>query len=249
MTTSVSGTRAGGATPTPDELAEVQNAAPSPRSTPTTRTVNTQGSNIVTQAPSLPPGANSPREFPTGTMDYYRKRHFDFVARNPGTPPPPYYLQYGDKYIKAFKALGPDQLSPKGLEWRDKALKNLQQEMEDARRARPEDFATLERNPEKFKEFAYVTHVDAYVNAGLLELPTQDLLTILSTPDLQDILDEDGLKQILEVIGKVKPQSVVDILSATASEEVRRRVQPPLAQMEQELKSLMLNQLLNNAHP
>jgi hypothetical protein len=249
MTTPVSGTRAGGATPSLDELAGAQGSAPTSRATQTTRTATTQESNTVTRAPASPPGADAPREFPTGTMDYYRKRHLDFVARNPGMPPPPYYLQYGDKYIQRFKALGPEQLSPEGLAWRDRALKGLQDAMETLRGKKGgADLATLERKPGEFQEFAYGTHVDAYLEAGLLALPVQDLKTILLTPDLQDLLTPEGLKQILEAGSRVRPKDMGAIAAATGSEVMRRDVQPTVEQIEREMKARMAQGWLQSGY-
>ena len=37
-----------------------------------------------------------------GSESYYRRRHDDFVARNPWQPAPDYYLEYGDKYVHKF---------------------------------------------------------------------------------------------------------------------------------------------------
>lgn len=249
MTTPVSGTRAGGATPSLEELAGAQGAAPTSQATPTTRTATTQESNTVTRAPASPPNADAPREFPTGTMDYYRKRHLDFVARNPGVPPPPYYLQYGDKYVQRFKALGPSQLSPEGLAWRDRALKGLQDAMETLRGAHGgTDFATLERKPDDFQKFAYGTHVTAYLKAGLLALPAQDLKTILLTPDLQDLLTPDGLKQIIKAGMEVRPKDMEAIVSATGSEFMRREVQPTVEQIEREMKARMAQGWLQSSY-
>lgn len=249
MTTPVSGTRAGGATPSLDGLAGAQGAAPTSQATPTTRTATTPESNTVTRAPASPPNADAPREFPTGTMDYYRKRHFDFVARNPGVPPPPYYLQYGDKYIQRFKALGPEQLSPEGLAWRDRALKGLQDAMEKLRGANGGvDFAGLERRPDDFKKFAYGTHVEAYLEAGLFALPAQDLKTILRTPDLEDLLTPEGLEQIVKVGMAVRPKDMEAIFGATGSEFMRREVQPTVEQIEREMKARMAQGWLHSSY-
>jgi hypothetical protein len=248
MTTPVSGTRAGGATPSLEELAGAQGATPTSRTTQTNRTATAQESNTVTRAPASPPNADAPREFPTGTMDYYRKRHFDFVARNPGVPPPSYYLQYGDKYVQRFKALGPEQLSPEGLAWRDRALKGLQDAIETLSHKEPVQFAELERKPGEFQAFAYGTHVNAYVNAGLFALPAQDLKTILLTPDLQDLLTEDGLKQIITAGMKVRPNDMAAIFGATGSEVLRRDVRPAVEQLEREMKARMAQGWLQSGY-
>ncbi|MCY1078942.1 hypothetical protein [Archangium lansingense] len=248
MTTPVSGNRAGETTPSLDNLAGTQGAAPTPRATSTTRTATAQEANTVTRAPAAPPGADAPREFPTGTMDYYRKRHFDFVARNPGMPPPPYYLQYGEKYIQRFKALGPDQLSPEGLAWRDRALKELQNAIETLRKKEPGDFATLERDPDALAEFAYATHSTAYMKAGLLELPVQDLKTILLTPDLQDLLSVEGMKQIIKVGWEVRPKEMEAIVTATTSEVLRRDIQPKVEQLDRELKARVVQGWMHSGY-
>lgn len=248
MTIPVSGTRAGGATPSTEELAGAQGAAPTPRATQTTRTATAQEANTITRAPASPPNADAPREFPTGTMDYYRKRHFDFVARNPGVPPPPYYLQYGDKYIQRFKALGSDQLSPEGLAWRDRALKGLQDAIETERTKNPVEFARLERKPDELKAFAYATHVTAYVDAGLFALPAQDLKTILLTPDFQDLLSPEGVEQILKAGMKARPHDMPAIAAATTSEAWRRNIQPTVEQIELEMKARMAQDWLNSGY-
>ncbi|WP_257446147.1 hypothetical protein [Archangium lipolyticum] len=253
MTTPVSGSRAGEVHPSLDELAAAQGTAPSSGSTKESRTAASWESNTVTRAPASTAVPDAPREFPTGTMDYYRKRHFDFVDRNPGVPPPPYYLQYGDKYVQAFKALGSDKLSPEGLAWRDRALKGLQDAMENRRKASPApsepSFAELERDPQKFKEFAYDTHVDAYINAGLFKLPIQDLKTILLTPDFKDLLDPDGRAQIKEVaINRMHRSDVAAILAATPDEALRRNVQPTVDQIQREMKARMAQGWLQSGY-
>ncbi|QRN93015.1 hypothetical protein JRI60_27820 [Archangium violaceum] len=244
MTTPVSGSRAGEVHPSLDELAGAQGAAPASGSTPGARTAASKESNTVTRAPASPAVASAPREFPTGTMDYYRKRHFDFVDRNPGAPPPPYYLQYGDKYVQRFAALGSNDLSPQGLVWRDRALKGLQKAMEDGLKEGAADFAKLERRPDDFRIWAYKTHVNAYLDAGLLELPAQDLATILFTPDFKDLLNKEGLDQVLEVLKKLHPDKIAAITAATAGETAR----PAFEQMDRELKALMLQSWITNGN-
>lgn len=229
--------RADGAVPSLDELAVAQGAAPA-RSGSGARTQSSSERNTVSQAPASASRANAPREVSVGRLDYYRQRDQDFRARNPGQQPPPYYLEYGDKYVRAFSALGPQQLSREGLEWRDRALKQLQVEMETARTRDGVAFAELERHPQDFKTFAYKTHVKAYLDAGLLSLPTQDLVTILGTPDLADLLDKDGLAQILTVVKEVRSQDVAAIVGATVS-EAQRALQDRADGMEREVRSFV----------
>lgn len=182
------------------------------------------GGNTVVTAPAPAPRGSSakPTEVPTGTQEYYTQRLNDFVARNPGVNPPPYYLEYGDRYVRAFSALGPQDLSPEGLAWRDRTLKALQEAIETRARGKDAKFAELERDPKAFKDFAYATHAEAYLDSGLLDLPAQDLVKIMTVPELADLLNEAGLKQVFEVLEKVRPEDVQDIALATGSEAARR---------------------------
>jgi len=159
-----------------------------------------------------------PAEVRTPSPDYYRQRHDDFVRRNPGATPPDYYLNYGQKYCDKFSALGSKDLSPAGLAWRDKTLAALQDAVETKRAEDPAGFAQLERDPEAFKKFCYDTHADAYVNSGLFKLPAQDLVKIATTPELRDLLGKDGVRQIVDVIGRLKPEDVARIGGKTVEE-------------------------------
>lgn len=161
---------------------------------------------------------NLPAEVRTPSNDYYRQRHDDFVRRNPGVKPPDYYLNYGQKYLEKFSSLGPKDLSPAGLAWRDRTLKALQDAIEMKRAEDPVAFAQLERDPAAFKKFAYDTHADAYVNSGLFNLPAQDLVKIATTPELRDLLGKDGVRQIVDVIGRLKPEDVARIGGKTLEE-------------------------------
>ncbi len=161
---------------------------------------------------------NLPAEVRTPSGDYYKQRYDDFVRRNPGQTPPDYYLNYGQKYLEKFSALGSKDLSPAGLAWRDRTLKALQEAIEMKRAEDPAAFAQLERDPEAFKKFAYDTHADAYVNSGLLKLPAQDLVKIATTPELRDLLTKDGVRQIADVIGRLRPEDVARIGGKTVEE-------------------------------
>lgn len=161
---------------------------------------------------------NLPAEVRTPSSDYYKQRYDDFVRRNPGQTPPDYYLNYGQKYLEKFSALGPKDLSPAGQVWRDKTLKALQDAIETKRAEDPAAFAQLERDPEAFKKFAYDTHADAYVSSGLFKLPAQDLVKIATTPELRDLLGKDGVRQIVDVIGRLKPEDVARIGGKTLEE-------------------------------
>lgn len=177
-------------------------------------------------APRLPGGvpspADLPAEIPTGTLDFYKLRNADFVRRNPGVPPPDYYLQYGDKYCQKFSALGPQDLSPQGLQWRDATLKNLQEAIEQKRAADPVAFAQLERDPQAFKSFCYGTHADAYLKAGLADLPAHDLLKIAMTPATKDLLGPDGLKTIWQILTHFHPHHLFGLKATELPAEFSR---------------------------
>jgi hypothetical protein len=218
--------------------ARARNTA-SPASTTRTNTTrnadafeaSTRGATRTSAATTRSSSANNlPAEVPTGTQDYYRRRHDDFVRRNPGVTPPAYYMEYGQKYLERFNSMGPKDLSPKGLEWRDKTLKALQDAIETKRMEDPVAFAQLERDPEAFKRFCYDTHAQAYLQSGLLQLPAQDLLKIATTPDLRDLLNKDGLRQIADVLGQMKPADLLRIGGSTALEFLRnyKPLLPPL---------------------
>ena len=169
-----------------------------------------------TQATSTPPVAVEP-----GSRDYYQQRYDDFVARNPGVEPPDYYLEYGQKYADRFSSLDDRDLSAEGLAWRDRTLVALQQAIEDKRIGDPEGFAELERDPEAFRRFAFETHPAAYVDSGLYDLPVQDLLVIAGTPDINDVLSQEGIDQSLITVGELEAGDVPDILLSTGEQYVR----------------------------
>lgn len=171
---------------------------------------------VYLQLPTAEPAPVQP-----GTPDYYQQRHDDFVARNPGVAPPDYYLGYGQKYADRFTSLDGRDLSAEGLAWRDRTLLALQQAIEDKRIGDPEGFAELEKDPVAFRRFAFETHPDAYVDSGVYDLPAQDLLVIAGTPDINDVLSQEGIDQSLITVGKVNPGDVPDLLLSTGEQYLR----------------------------
>jgi len=133
-----------------------------------------------------------------GTVDYYRRRAEDFRSRHPGVEPPDYYMSYGDKYAHRFLDETFPKLSPDGQAWLMRTFENLQQRMEDLRQADPAAFDRLEQDPDAFRAFAYATHSDAYVEAGLADLSPSDLLAVARTPDFADLATLDGVSQMAE---------------------------------------------------
>ncbi len=158
--------------------------------------------------------AATPAPVATGTDTYYRDRHADFVARHPATAPPSYYARYGDKCLQQFLRVEPE-FTPDGQAWLRRTLVQLQEMMEAARADDPAAFGALERDDDGFTRFAFSTHARAYLEAGLLRLPVDDLWRIVRTPDLVDLLTRDGVKEIVEVIDELSLGDVATILSAT----------------------------------
>jgi len=142
---------------------------------------------------------DEPAAVETGTLDYYEQRAQDYERRHPGEEAPDYYREYGDKYVNRFEDLK-DELSDAGDQFVDETRENLQEALEELRREDPEAFARLEEDPEALRDFAFETHSQAYLDGGLADLPASDLLTIATTPDLQDTLTPEGLSEFAETI-------------------------------------------------
>lgn len=162
-----------------------------------------------------------------GTVGYYYRgidfsRYKDFNSRHIGCKHtvPDYYKDYGDKYIKRFTEELYPKLSKAGQEWLVKARKLLQIYMEDGfvqnltstqvttqsidhPRAKSTintpTTESLELDQDRFRSFAYGTHLAAYIDGGLANLTFCDLGRVGSTPDWKDLFSRDGRKQILEI--------------------------------------------------
>jgi hypothetical protein len=141
-----------------------------------------------------------------GNVNYYRERNTDYLRRHAAPPPPDYYLSYGDKYARRFTRVLRPKLSLTGQLWLDRTFVLLQEAIENRRDKNPSKFDELERNNDEFRSFAYGTHKDAYLNAGLRFLPISDLAQIAATPDLGDLLTVDGIKQLLGTGVSLVPQ-------------------------------------------
>lgn len=142
-----------------------------------------------------------------GTREYYLERYEDFRMRNPDLPAPEYYLDYGLKYFDRFHANKPN-MDPVTQGWIDRTGMALQVSIEDARIADPAAFAELERNGEAFREFAYATHPDAYVDSGLHQVPFGDRIAIGLTPDFGDLANYAGVAQVVETGTRVVGQDI-----------------------------------------
>ncbi len=136
----------------------------------------------------------------TGAYDFYEGRHGDFLNRYMAAnlTPPTYYLGYGGKYnLRFINELRP-RMTSAGQAWLDGTSGALQQGIEDERSTNPEGFDCLEKDDPAFTAFAYGTHADAYLYAGLKDLNPFDLAMIGTTPDVQDLLTQAGLSQAVE---------------------------------------------------
>ena len=79
-----------------------------------------------------------------------------------------------------------------------------------------------ELDPEKFEEIAFDMHSDAYEEAGIHELPLEDVRETLRGVDFSDSLTLNALKELWEV---------------ARNEDINKRVH--------EAKNIMQNQLIN----
>ncbi len=139
-------------------------------------------------------------------IDYYTARARDFEARHTTAPhlaPPNYYLAYGDKYVRRFTDRLRPRLSPAGQGWLDLTSFLLQWQIEERRKTNPAEFIRLEENPVAFKQFAYSTHAEAYIRAGIAHLSPKEWCLIALTPDLGDILCLEGIRQVVKVAGHI----------------------------------------------
>jgi len=159
-----------------------------------------------------------PRPVPFGGSEFYQARYDDFVRRHPGATPPSYYLGYGKKYADRFMNQTYAKLTPAGQAWLLRARRNLQAAIEKERAKDPVAFDKLEQNDAAFKRFAYDTHPQAYLAAGLKALPITDLTEIGLTPDFKDLFSKDGVVQVWDVAKTARPVDVWNVGTATAGQ-------------------------------
>jgi hypothetical protein len=180
-----------------------------------------------------PTARSLPTEVRTPAADYFRQRADDFARRNPDAVAPELYQGQGQRSLEKLASLGAKDLQPAGLAWRDRAVKALQDAVEQKRSADPAGFAQLERDPEAFKKFTAEALSHACVQAGVLNLSAQDQVKLATTPELRDLLGKDGVKQIAAQIGKLKPEDVARLGGKTAEtlgragEELRKTLKLP----------------------
>ena len=133
-----------------------------------------------------------------GKDDYYSERFEDYKDRlKDKADENIYYISYGKKYYEAFKQ-NAEKMSPEGQKWVEATAINLQQMMESLLQANP----NIESNPDALYQAAFQSHPEAYIKAGFLNLDMSDKLIILMTIELNDLLSEEGLKQVFAITGK-----------------------------------------------
>jgi hypothetical protein len=147
-------------------------------------------------------------------------RHANFMVRHIGCghQPPDYYVSYGYYYCSIYGAKLKPRLGPKGQDWLDNARYNLQKNMERGLKDNmagkkitivcrrypnrtinmPVPQYELEVTPSTFKTFAFKTHVPAYLDAGLADLPISDLAKITGQPNIEEWQDRETWTQAIE---------------------------------------------------
>lgn len=85
--------------------------------------------------------------------------------------------------------------------------------------ARQQEAARI--TPGTFKTFAFKTHVPAYLDGGLADLPISDLAKIGGQPNLEEWLDGDTWEQAIDSgveVGKHKAGQAIDAVGETADD-------------------------------
>jgi len=164
-------------------------------------------------------------------------RHVSFMARHVGCGhrPPVYYVSYGYYYCSTYSEKLSPRLSSVGKKWLNNARLNLQKNIEVGiyQNMRGSSIAVpclrypnrsaslsapqyeLEIESDRFKRFAFDTHVPAYLDAGLADLPIADLLKIGGQPNIEEWLDKDTWKQAIDSgveVGVDKANQAVEVV-------------------------------------
>lgn len=145
-----------------------------------------------------------------GKPSYYDQGVLDFLKRYPELlekDAPKYYVEYGKKYFQRFTNNDTKpKLSSAGQEWVDDTSVALQVKLSNILIENP----GIELDESLLKEKAFESHVDAYIESGLLELPMSDKIQILFTVDFKDsVLDPLGREQIL-IVGEKQLEYYID---------------------------------------
>ncbi|MGR4068623.1 hypothetical protein [Billgrantia sp. C5P2] len=203
---------------------------------------------------------------PSSTHEHW-SRHSNFMMRHIGCEhqPPDYYISYGYYYCYTYGERLRPRLSESGGAWLDDARYLLQSNIEDGlkdnmigeevnvvSRRYPNRSVQmvvpqyeLELNKNTFKTFAFNTHVPAYLDAGLADLPISDLMRIGTQPNVEEWLDGETWNQAFDSgmeVGREKIIGTRDAISAgarAAAEAVGAHVNEGVSAVEQALSRLM----------
>jgi len=173
-------------------------------------------------------------------------RHANFMMRHIGCghEPPAYYVSYGYYYCSTYGVKLHPRLSLKGQKWLELARRLLQVNMDDGLRQNmmgdqidiickiaPKrsvsmewDQFELEVSPDKFKKFAFDTHVPAYLDAGLADLGVADLMKIGGQPNIEEWLDKDTWDQAIASgveVAKHKANKALEAVEAAVDAALR----------------------------
>ena len=133
-----------------------------------------------------------PAAITPGTDKYYQLRARDFMRRHPEMSPPDYYLSYGDYYMRTLLGIN---FSDEGKAWAGRTRDALQRAIEKKRMEDPYGFDSLERDPDRFRDYAFSTHYKAYSDSGFYQLSAQDIIKPITHIKLHDLLSREGLHQ------------------------------------------------------
>lgn len=175
---------------------------------------------------------NTETLIPPKSTDPNWSRWHNFCARhiNCGHKPPPYYIAYGYYYCSNFtKYLFPRMQSTQGKTWLNNGRTLLHKYMElglalnnsstnikiPSVRYPNKTLSTLtvpvkqlEINPDLFKTFAYNSHVPAYLDAGIADVPIADLMRVFGQPNIEEWADIETWKQAVDVAWEVVPHKL-----------------------------------------
>ena len=135
-------------------------------------------------------------EFPDsvkGTPEFY-KHLAEYYEQKYGEAPD-YLMEYGDKYAREFSKIE-SELSPEGKEWVRNTMRGLQDKMMKEIKKDP----SIIHDQERFRDMAFETHSDAYLEGGLRNVPNGDLLKITQLPDGIEWIDWRTWKEAGEVV-------------------------------------------------
>lgn len=155
----------------------------------------------------------------------FKERH-----KECGHEPPEYYISYGYYYCSRFSAyLQPSFKTAEAKQWLTDARRYLQAYMDNGltnqntktvikfksklypnnptveKEIRFKGVKEVELNNEIFKNFAFLSHVPAYLDANLKRIPLEDLIKIWAEPNLQEWMDKGTWDQAIDVATIVYP--------------------------------------------